>query len=51
MAVTIDEMNVDVQEKGAQPQAHAEAPAAKEPMNFRQEREKMAERELRLRAD
>jgi hypothetical protein len=52
MAVTIDEMQVDVQQQSVAPaSAPAETPALKEPMSFRREKEMLAERELRLKAD
>jgi hypothetical protein len=51
MAVTIDEMNVDATARGTQPQGQGEAQTAKEPVNLRMERDKLAERDLRLRAD
>jgi hypothetical protein len=52
MAVTIDEMQVEVQQQSAAPvSASAEAPAPKEAMSFRREKEMLAERELRLKAD
>lgn len=51
MAVTIGEMQVDVQQNVpvAQPPAVAEAP--KSPINYRKELQILAERALRLRAD
>lgn len=52
MAVTINQMDVDVQ--GGKPKDQAPAAAAgasKEPANIRQEMEKHTERQLRLRAD
>jgi hypothetical protein len=51
MAVTIDEMQVDVQNKAAPANAPAQTAAPKEAMNFRGEKEMLAERELRLKAD
>jgi hypothetical protein len=51
MAVTINEMQVDVQKSAAAPSAPAQAEPPKEPMNFRGEKESLAERELRLKAD
>ena len=51
MAVTINEMDVDVESRNPQQQAAADSAPAKEPVNIRQEMEKLAERELRLRAD
>jgi hypothetical protein len=51
MAVTIDEMDVEVEDRKPQGQAAGETATAKEPGKFRQEREKLAERELRLKAD
>lgn len=51
MAVTINEMDVDVESRKPQEQAAPDTSPAKEPVNVRQEMEKLAERELRLRAD
>jgi hypothetical protein len=51
MAVTINEMQVDVQPRPAATNAPAPPAVAKEPMNFRGQKEMLAERELRLRAD
>ncbi len=51
MAVTIDEMHLDVQKAGAAPSAPAEKPSRQEPNSFRREHEMLAERELRLTAD
>lgn len=51
MAVTINEMDVDTEGRKPQEPAVADTPPAKEPVNIRQEMEKRAERELRLRAD
>ncbi len=51
MAVTIDEMQVDMQKSVAPAGAPSRAATAKEPINFRREKEMLAERELRLKAD
>jgi hypothetical protein len=51
MAVTINEMDVDVKGKSEQAQAPADSTAPKEPMDLRRETGRLAERELRLRAD
>jgi hypothetical protein len=52
MAVTIDEMQVDVRKSAAPASAPSPAGAApKEPVNFRGEKEMLTERELRLKAD
>lgn len=51
MAVTIDEMQVDVQKSAGAASAPSQAAAPKEPMNFRREKEMLTERELRLKAD
>jgi hypothetical protein len=51
MAVTINEMEVDTESRKPQEQAVADTSPAKEPVNILQEMEKLAERELRLRAD
>jgi len=51
MAVTIDEMQVEVHKSAAPPSTLAKTVAPKEPMSFRREKEMLAERELRLKAD
>ena len=51
MAVTIDEMQVDVQARPQSTNAPAPTAAAKEPTNFRGQKDMLAERELRLKAD
>jgi hypothetical protein len=51
MAVTIDEMQVDVQKSTPPAGAPAPSDAAKEPMNLRAEQERLSERQLRLKAD
>ncbi len=51
MAVTIEDMQVDVQKEAAPASNASQAPERKEPMNFRAEKEMRAERELRLMAD
>ncbi|HXW24147.1 MAG TPA: hypothetical protein VEK73_05325 [Xanthobacteraceae bacterium] len=51
MAVTIDEMQVDVQRSAAPANAPAQPAAPKQATNFRAEKETLAERELRLKAD
>jgi hypothetical protein len=51
VAVTIDEMQVDVQKSTAAASAPSPAAEEKQPTDFRAEKEMLAERELRLRAD
>jgi len=51
MAVTIDEMQVDVHKSAAPASAPSKAAVPKEPINFQREKEMLAERELRLKAD
>lgn len=51
MAVTINELDVEVRSPKSQEQPAAEAALAKDALNLRQETEKLAERELRLKAD
>jgi|HubBroStandDraft_5_1064220.scaffolds.fasta_scaffold411496_2 hypothetical protein len=52
MAVTIDEMQVDVRSGGSQPSGQAAAPAPnKEPDNLCRKLEMIAERSLRLKTD
>lgn len=51
MAVTINEMDVDVRSPKSQEQPAAESAPVKDALNLRQEMEKLAERELRLKAD
>lgn len=51
MAVTIDEMQVDVRKSTAPAGVPSEPAVPKEPMNFRGEKEMLAERESRLKAD
>jgi len=51
MAVTINEMDVDVKSPKSQEQPAAETTPVKDALNLRQEMEKLAERELRLKAD
>ena len=51
MAVTIDDMQVDVQSTPASAPAAEPATTDKETMSFRGQKEMLAERELRLKAD
>ncbi len=51
MAVTIDNMQVQTQDGASQKDTSAGTPEHSEPMNFRREKEALAERELRLKAD
>jgi hypothetical protein len=55
MAVTINQMDVEVQSGKSSQQPSGQTPAQtgapQEPINVRQEMEKLAERQLRLRAE
>jgi hypothetical protein len=51
MAVTINDMQVDVEDRAAGGKASAEAPKPNETVSLRCRMERLAERQLRLKAD
>jgi hypothetical protein len=51
MAVNIQEMQVDADDKTTPPQASQQQPKSKAPLNLAMELEMLAERQLRLKGD
>jgi hypothetical protein len=51
MAVTIDDMQVDVQDQAPETQSSSGTAEPKKPLNLRRDLQMLAERELRLKAN